>query len=98
VRIIIWIVRILAVLLLVRMILSALFGARRKKSTSGSRGPGPAQERLGGELVRDPNCGTYVPKARAVISGSGDAALYFCSATCCDAYEKVRSEKSEVRG
>ena len=96
-RIILWVLRILAVLLLIRMIVSALFGARRKKSPAGSRGPAPAQERLGGELVRDPNCGTYIPKARAVISGSGDGALYFCSATCRDTYQRVQSEKFEAR-
>jgi len=51
-----------------------------------SRGPTPRPERLGGELVRDPNCGTYIPKANALIVGSGANTQYFCSRECRDAY------------
>ena len=86
-RLLFWILRILAVLLLLRMLLHYFFRPRRSGAgPSGSRGPAKSPERLGGELVRDPNCGTYVPKSHALISGSGDGALYFCSATCRDAY------------
>jgi uncharacterized protein len=91
-RILLWIVRILAILLLVRMVLQALFGKRRSAArTQGASAPGGrprAQERIGGELVRDPNCGTYIPKARALVVGSGDAAEFFCSPECRDAYAK----------
>ena len=91
-RILLWIVRILAILLLIRIVLHALFGKRRSaartQGTPGSGGRPHAQERIGGELVRDPNCGTYIPKARALVVGSGDAAEFFCSAECRDAYEK----------
>ena len=43
--------------------------------------------RLGGEdrsnqLVKDPFCGTYVPRARAVRRESGGEALHFCSPDC----------------
>jgi uncharacterized protein len=96
VRILLWIVRFLAILLLIRIVLRALFGSRRSPArTQGTSGPGgrpQGQERIGGELVRDPNCGTYIPKARALVAGSGDAAQYFCSTECRDAYEQVRSE------
>jgi len=100
-RILLWIIRALAILLLIRMILSTLFGARRPARRAPG-GPGPAgqprgQERIGGELVRDPNCGTYIPKARALVIGSGDTTQYFCSTECRDAYAKVRSSESEVR-
>ena len=99
-RILLWIVRILAILLLIRMILRAVFNARRPATrTQGAPGPGGrsrGQERIGGELVRDPNCGTYVPKARAVVAGSGDAAQYFCSTECRDAYANAQHSKSEV--
>jgi len=100
-RILLWIVRALAILLLIRMILRGLFGSRpsaaRPKGGPGPGGPPRGQERIGGELVRDPNCGTYIPKTRALVVGSGDSAQYFCSTECRDAYEKVRSSKSEVR-
>jgi uncharacterized protein len=100
-RILFWIVRVLAILLLIRMILRGLFAARSSKArTQGRPAPGDrarGQERIGGELVRDPNCGTYIPKTRAFVVGSGDAAQYFCSTECRDAYAKVQSSKSEVR-
>lgn len=82
------------------MVLHALFGSRRaaaRKQGAPASGTRPAQERIGGELVRDPNCGTYIPKARALVVGSGDATLYFCSTECRDAYAQVQSSKSEVR-
>ena len=83
--VLIWIVRALAVLLLLRFVLRALFGPKRQMGGARPRG-GPAPERLGGELVRDPHCGTYIPKSRAVVVGSGPDAQYFCSTKCRDAY------------
>jgi hypothetical protein len=38
----------------------------------------------GGELVQDPRCGVYVPKATAVKGRNGAC---FCSEACRDAYE-----------
>lgn len=77
-------------LLLLRMLLKYFFGPKSQApGPSGSRARNPKQpERLGGELVRDPNCGTFVPKSRAVVIGTGEGAVYFCSTTCRDAYAK----------
>jgi len=83
---IIWIARVLIVLLLIRIVLGMLFGSVRRvprQPPAGSPGKG---ERIGGELVRDPNCGTYIPKARAIVHGSGADAKYFCSTKCRDEY------------
>jgi YHS domain-containing protein len=77
-----WIVRILVILLLIRMALRLLF-PRGLKSPRPSRGP---ELRSGGTLVRDPHCGTYLPQSRALTTGSGESTLYFCSAECRDAY------------
>jgi hypothetical protein len=85
VRILFWVVRALAILLLLRMVVRMLFGDRRPQRHSGASQP-RNPERLGGELVRDPQCGTYIPKARAIVAGSGEAAQYFCSTTCRDTY------------
>ena len=42
-----------------------------------------AQPRIASdELVKDPVCGTYVVRSRAVRRPAGDGALYFCSAEC----------------
>ena len=100
-RILLWIIRARAILLLIRMILHSLFGARRSAQRTqqgpATGGQSRGQERIGGELVRDPNCGTYIPKARALVVGAGDGTQYFCSTECRDAYAKVQSSKAEVR-
>ena len=44
----------------------------------------PEKTTTGEEMVRDPNCGTYVPRGGAVRKG-GD---YFCSEKCRDEYHK----------
>ena len=46
------------------------------------------QERLGGEMVLDPVCETYVPKATAVAKMIDGRTVYFCSRQCADAYLK----------
>lgn len=85
-RVLLWVIRILAVLLLIRLVVNALMGARRRAAAPRqSRSP---QERALGELVRDPNCGTYVAKASAIAVGSGDNARYFCSVKCRDEHER----------
>ncbi len=33
-------------------------------------------------LVKDPICGVFVPRARALTAGAGDATQYFCSEKC----------------
>jgi len=73
----------LVLFFVIRLILR-LFSGRRSVTTR--RPPAQTPERSGGTLVRDPQCGTYVPESRAIRVGSGDKALYFCSAACRDAY------------
>ena len=87
-RALFWILRVLAVLLLVRLIVNAVMGARRRASAS-PHPPRSPRERALGELVRDPHCGTYVPKASAVVAGSGDNRRYFCSTKCRDEHERT---------
>jgi len=87
VRVLLWVIRALAVLLLIRLVVNALMGRRRRAPAA--RQPRPPQERSLGELVRDPNCGTYVAKAVAIVAGSGDNARYFCSVKCRDEHERA---------
>ena len=87
-RVLFWILRILAVLLLIRLVVNALFNARRRPAAAPGRPPQAPRERALGELVRDPNCGTYVPKASAIVAGSGENARYFCSVKCRDEHER----------
>jgi YHS domain-containing protein len=89
VGILLWIARAILVLLLLRFLFRLLFPllVRPRNRTAGGRpaSTGPL-ERAGGELVRDPQCGTYVPKSRAIVVERGGATLYFCSAKCRDEY------------
>ena len=83
--VLLWILRILILLLVLRFVLRLVFGSGTVVKRGPAR-PASAPERLGGELVRDPQCGTYVPKARAIAVGSGPETKYFCSTTCRDKY------------
>jgi uncharacterized protein len=48
----------------------------------------PPRERLkGDELVRDPQCRTYVVKGRAITRRIGGKLYSFCSETCAREYE-----------
>lgn len=42
----------------------------------------------GGELKRDPVCGTFVSPASAVTKKVGGRILYFCSPACRDKYQE----------
>ena len=86
-RILIWFLRAVAILLLLRFVFRSLFGAGRSAAAAPgpARGSGPRERSLG-ELVRDPNCGTYVPKASAIAVQAGGETRYFCSTKCRDEY------------
>jgi YHS domain-containing protein len=53
--------------------------------------------RLGGaesrdELVKDPVCGTYVVRSRAIRDEAGGRSVYFCSPSCAERFsERERS-------
>lgn len=50
---------------------------------------GPRSEITGEDLVRDPQCGTYVPVTSAVKATIGGETFYFCSEECRDRYREV---------
>jgi hypothetical protein len=85
-RLLSWLLDLLVLWLIVRAV-SRMFTGRQTPAPRGR--PRPAAkpvERLGGTLVRDPQCGTYIPESRAIRVGSGDEVQFFCSTTCRDAY------------
>ncbi len=41
-----------------------------------------------GQLVKDPNCGTYVDPESSISVRNGETKHYFCSHECRDAYIK----------
>ena len=78
----------LFVILILRSVISAI-----AKSFSAVMHP-PAQPEAkpvsdfpsGGELKKDPVCGTYVSPAAAVTRRVGGEIVHFCSVTCRDKY------------
>ena len=45
------------------------------------------------DLIKDPQCGTYVPQSSAVKSTIGGEDFYFCSETCRDRYREAYKNK-----
>jgi uncharacterized protein len=87
VTLLLWIVRLLVLLLIVRFVVTmirqaALYSKGGPKPTAGRSKRQP--ERIGGTLVQDPQCGTYLPKDRAIAVTSGGGIQYFCSDKCRD--------------
>lgn len=87
---VLWIVRILVILLIVRFLVTMVRQAvRHAGGGAPPRGGRPKRqpERLGGTLVQDPQCGTYLPKERAIAAVSSDGTQYFCSDKCRDEWK-----------
>lgn len=80
-----WLLRVLLVLLLIRAVWRFVRGL-----LEGSRRPARADGRgtAGVPLVKDPVCGTYVVKSRALTSGERDTLHYFCSERCREAWQR----------
>lgn len=88
-----WILRILAVILIIRLLMRFFGGLMEglKGGTTSGGGARPAsKQRVGGRLVKDPQCGMHIPEAGALRLGTGDSAVYFCSATCRDQWSAAR--------
>jgi YHS domain-containing protein len=70
---------------LVRGVLRSIFGGARPPVASNSRRAAPTVQ-TGGELKRDPVCGTYVSVDASVIKRVRGETLHFCSPGCRDKY------------
>jgi YHS domain-containing protein len=71
-------VRVVVLGLWVAVLLAALVPLLRR----GGSLPGARPRMSSDELVKDPVCGTYVVRSRAVRRPAADGARYFCSAEC----------------
>ena len=71
--------------LFLRSLLANLFGSRRARSAAP---PPPSHPPVvsGGELKRDPVCGTYVSTSLSVTRTVDGQVLHFCSKECRDRY------------
>lgn len=98
-----WIGRFLLILFVVRLVLRMFTPSGPSASRGGPapggprpRGPfgggpfagrPPQTERVGGQLVRCSQCGTYVPETTAITASRGGDLLKFCSDACRQAYD-----------
>jgi hypothetical protein len=94
--ILVWVLRILVVLFIVRLILRALGIWQTAPARRRPQSPPREAERSGGTLVQDPQCGTYLPKTRALALGAGTDAKYFCSPACRDAYAAAHPRQART--
>ena len=58
------------------------------EGASGSRGRGGRAPQRGVQMVRDPVCGTFVVRDRALTLSDGRTEVFFCSDACRDTYRK----------
>ena len=76
-------IRILLLALFFYLVYTLLTFILRSFSTKQVQPP-PEKTTAGEDMVRDPNCGTYVPRGDAVRKGEN----YFCSDKCRDEYHQ----------
>lgn len=94
-----WIGRFLLILFVVRLVLRLFMPSPVRTGPSGGgprpRGPfgggpfagrQPPPERVGGQLVRCAQCGTYVPESGAINAPQSGEIQHFCSDKCRQEY------------
>ena len=69
-------------------ILGKAFTGMLEPDSSRPAGSGSGQPKMGGELKRDPVCGTFVSTAVSIKKSVGGEVLHFCSGSCRDKYQK----------
>jgi uncharacterized protein len=87
-----WILRVLVILMVLRLVLR-LFAGGRAVAPRQPRAP----QRLGGTLVRDPQCGTYVPESSALVVRTGSGTWHFCSAACRDNWRAAQGQTTNAK-
>jgi YHS domain-containing protein len=75
----------LLVLWLVRNVLRSIFGGMNSQVAAKPARPVPPVSR-GGELKKDPVCGTYVSADTSVTKRINGQTVHFCSPACRDKY------------
>jgi len=70
----------------VRSALKSLFAAFHSSSAPPNRVQQPSPVSVGGELKKDPVCGTYVSTAASITDRVNGEVVHFCSAECRDKY------------
>jgi len=77
-------IRLILIVMLVFLGRSLYQSFKRKITISGQKEP--SGEIVGGKMVKDEICGTYIPVKDAIVEKNGDGVHYFCSAQCREHY------------
>ena len=80
----------LAFLLFIRTLLRSLFQSLRTVSRTQTGTRTPPSVPAGGELKKDPVCGTYVSAATAISERVKGETIYFCSRECREKFAVVQ--------
>jgi YHS domain-containing protein len=74
--------------LFVRRVMQLIFQGFSQASRD--QGPPPeSRPQLGGELKKDPVCGTFVAVASSIKKTVNGEVVHFCSTACRDKYQRV---------
>ena len=76
----------LLLFLLLRAVLRSIFGAARSTRAHSHRPRAGRSVSAGGELKKDPVCGTYVSASASVTRTVNGQVIHFCSTECRDKY------------
>jgi len=76
----------LLILWFVRALFRSIFASVRSYSPSPAKPQQPPPVPTGGELKKDPVCGTYVSASNSLSRTVKGQVVYFCSAQCRDKY------------
>ena len=85
-----WLLTALALLLLLRLVLRFVMGLLQGLvvppggTAAGAGASGGSRAKIAGELVRDPVCSTYIPRATAIAVQVGGETRHYCSTACRD--------------
>jgi YHS domain-containing protein len=71
------------------LITRAFSSASGDRSSAANHSQAPPRERSGGELKKDPVCGTFVAAASSIKRTVDGKELHFCSTVCRDKYQTV---------
>jgi len=89
-----WLLRLLLIVLVLRALWRFVAGLMEGARQVPPRQAGPGAAAV--PLVKDPVCGTYVVRAKALTAGTGSDTRHFCSEACRDRWlrERPSSQRS----
>jgi YHS domain-containing protein len=73
----------------VRRVVQLIFQGFSQASRDNGAPPPESRPQLGGELKKDPVCGTFVAVASSIKKTVDGEVVHFCSTACRDKYQRV---------